>query len=253
MPSIFACLHFIVTQYTCSLMVLQKRCQENFINFQEFSESRFVGSEKDIYLLKILKLQHKLVWDYKQGKLISYFLNNASKICLNGLKKFKEHWNWACFSAQRIFHLSSNLHTSCFSAFNVFSLLISRASRTFFLYMFDITGIVLGWIQLSCPWHSLVCSIAPDDSQLLFMLSCWCSIHHVNTIFFDSLMYVPLHEQSNWYTSWWLLGSSFGLFWQRMPCKLLLDLKVISLLTFLNSFLIVDSKLGTHGVSFELL
>ena len=41
--------------------------------------SRFGGSEKDQYLLKIMKWQHKLVRDYKWRILVSYFLNNAAK------------------------------------------------------------------------------------------------------------------------------------------------------------------------------
>ena len=100
--------------------------------------------------------------------------------------------------------------------FNGFSLFISRASGTFLLNMFDI---VLGWIQLNWLLHSLVCSVAPDDSQLLFVLSCRCSMQLVNTFFFDLLIYLPLHEQSNWYTPGWLLSGSFGLFWHRMLYK----------------------------------
>ena len=42
--------------------------------------------KKDRYFLKILKWQHKLVRDYKRGKLVSYFLNNVAKTCLYGLK-----------------------------------------------------------------------------------------------------------------------------------------------------------------------
>ena len=105
------------------------------------------------------------------------------------------------------------------------------------------------WIV--CLWHSLVCSVAPDDSQLPFMLSCWCWMQLVSTFFFDSPIYLPLHEQSNWYTPGWLLGNSFGLFWHRMLCKFLPD--VMSLYTILNSFLIFDAILGTHRIFFELV
>ena len=66
--------------------VLQKPCQENFRKFQEFGKSRFGSSEKDCYFFKILKWQHKLVWEYKGGKLVSYFVNNAAKTCLYELK-----------------------------------------------------------------------------------------------------------------------------------------------------------------------
>ena len=122
--------------------------------------------------------------------------------------------------------------------FNVFSLLISRASRAFLLYMFYIIAIIVGWIQLNCPWRSMVYSVTPDDSHLCFMLSCWCSMQRVNTFFFDSPIYLPLHEQFNWYTPGWLLGSILGLFWHKMLCKFLRDVKVMSLFTFLNYFLI---------------
>ena len=67
-------------------MVLQKPCLENFGKFQEFGEIRFDGSEKDRCFLKILKWQHKLVWDHKRRKLVSCFLNNAAKTCLYELK-----------------------------------------------------------------------------------------------------------------------------------------------------------------------
>ena len=35
---------------------------------------------------KIPKWQYKLVRDYKRGKLVSYFVNNAAKTCSYGLK-----------------------------------------------------------------------------------------------------------------------------------------------------------------------
>ena len=77
----------------------------------------------------------------------------------------------------------------------------------------------------------------------------------VNIFFFDFPIYLLLYEQSNWYISGWLLGSSFGLFWHTMLCKFLADVKVmsLSLFTFLNSFLIFDPMLGTHGIFFEFV
>ena len=39
--------------------------------FQGFSKCRFGGSEKDRYFLEIPKRQHKLIREYKQGKLAS--------------------------------------------------------------------------------------------------------------------------------------------------------------------------------------
>ena len=41
--------------------------------FQAFGESKFGGSKTDRQFLKIPKWQHKLVWEYEQGKLVSYF------------------------------------------------------------------------------------------------------------------------------------------------------------------------------------
>ena len=66
--------------------VLQKPCQGNFWKFQGLGKSRFGCFEKDCYFLKIPKWQHEFVRNFKRGKLISYFLNNAAKTCLCGLK-----------------------------------------------------------------------------------------------------------------------------------------------------------------------
>ena len=100
-------------------MILQKPCQENFEKFQEYSESKFGSSEKDRYFLKILKWQHKLVRDYKRGMLVSYFLNNAAKTCLYGLKISENIEIEHIFQSKAFFHLSGNLHTSCFSVFKL--------------------------------------------------------------------------------------------------------------------------------------
>ena len=100
------------------IYVLQKPCQENFGKFQESGESRFGSSEKDRYLLKILKWQHKLVQDYKQGKLVSYFLNNATKACLHGLNISENIEIEHIFQSKTFFHLTGNLNTSRSSAFN---------------------------------------------------------------------------------------------------------------------------------------
>ena len=83
MPSIFVFNSTPLLRITFA--VLQKPCQGNFGKFQGSGESRFVGSEKDRYFLKIQKWQNKLVRDYKRGNLVSYFVNNAVKICLYGL------------------------------------------------------------------------------------------------------------------------------------------------------------------------
>ena len=65
---------------------LQKPCQGYFGKFQGSGESRFGGSEKIRYFLKIPKWQDKLVRNYKRGKLVSYFLNDGAKTCLYGVK-----------------------------------------------------------------------------------------------------------------------------------------------------------------------
>ena len=65
---------------SCSLTETMPR------KFKGSDKSRFGGSEKKNYFLNIPKWQHKLVWEYKAGKLVSYFLNNAGKKCLYGLK-----------------------------------------------------------------------------------------------------------------------------------------------------------------------
>ena len=100
------------------IYALQKPCQENFGKFQESGESRFGGPEKDRNFLKILKWQHKLDRDYKQGKLVSYFLNNAAKTCLHGLKISENIEIEHIFQSKAFFHLSGNLNTSRSSAFN---------------------------------------------------------------------------------------------------------------------------------------
>ena len=97
---------------------LRKPCQRNFGKFQGSGESRFGGSEKDRYFFKIPKQLHKIFRHYKQGKSVSYFLNNTAKICLYGLKLSENIEIEHVFLSKAFFHLSSNLHTSCLSAFN---------------------------------------------------------------------------------------------------------------------------------------
>ena len=83
MPSIFV--YTSTSLLGITFAVLQKPCQGNFGKFQGSGESRSGGSEKDRYFLNIQKWQNKLVRDYKRGNLVSYFVNNAVKICLYGL------------------------------------------------------------------------------------------------------------------------------------------------------------------------
>ena len=97
--------------------VLQKPCQGNFGTFQRSGESRFGGSIKDRSFLKIPKWQHEHARYYKRGKLLFYFLHSAAKICLYGLKISANIEIGHSFQSRTLFHLSSNLHTSCLSAF----------------------------------------------------------------------------------------------------------------------------------------
>ena len=117
-------LSLLVTSLWCITSALQKPCHGNFRKFQGSGKSRFGGSERDRYFLKIPKWWHKLVRNDKRGKLVSYFLNNAAKTWLYGLKISEnieiDHFFWS----KSFFHLASNLLTSCFSAFKHTSLLI---------------------------------------------------------------------------------------------------------------------------------
>ena len=67
--------------------------------------------------MTIPKWQHKLARYDKRGKLVSYFLNNGAKKCLYGLKISENIEIGHFFQSRTFLHLSSNLHTSCLSAF----------------------------------------------------------------------------------------------------------------------------------------
>ena len=113
---------------------------------------------------------------------------------------------------------------------------------------------VFGCSQSNWPCHSFVYFVDPDDSHFRLILSCWCSMHHVRTPFFDSPIYFPLHEHSNWYTPGWLSGSSSGLlFWQRICCRSFPDVKAISSLIFLNSRFIFRLMFGIQDNFFRFL
>ena len=115
LPSLLVFVSLCLTHY---IVVLRKLCQGNFGKFQGSEESRFSGSENDRYVLKIPKWQQKLDRDYKRGKFVFYFLNNAAKTCLYGLKISESIEIEHVFESKAFFHLSNNLHTSCLSAFN---------------------------------------------------------------------------------------------------------------------------------------
>ena len=88
-------------------------------NFQGFGECRFGGSEKDRYFLKIPKWQLKLIGKYKRGKLASYFLDNAVKICYHGLKLLENIEIKRVFKSKSFFHHINFLHTNCLSPIKV--------------------------------------------------------------------------------------------------------------------------------------
>ena len=98
----------------------QKPCEGNFGKFQESVQSRFGGSEKDCYFLKIPKWQHRLVRNYKRGMLVSNILNKGPKTCLYGLKLSENIEIEHVFQFKAFFYITSNLHTSCFSALTFF-------------------------------------------------------------------------------------------------------------------------------------
>ena len=50
-------------------------------------------------------------------------------------------------------------------------------------------------VELPMAFLCMFCK--PRWFPFSFMLSCWCSIHRVRTLFFDSSIYFPLHELSN--------------------------------------------------------
>ena len=130
----------------------------------------------------------------------------------------------------------------------VLSLFISSALRIFLSYTYGEMHNVFGWRQSSCPWHSFICSVAPDDSHFPLILSCSYSLHRVSILFFDSPMYFPLHEQSNWYTPGWQFGGGLGLFfWQRICCIFFSEVKAISFPIFLNSSFTFGLMFGIQG------
>ena len=69
--------------------------------------------------MKIPKWQHKLVRDYKREKLVSYFLNNAAKTCLYGLKT-SENIKIEHIFQPKIFFISLAISTQVASDDDVF-------------------------------------------------------------------------------------------------------------------------------------
>ena len=95
-----------------AVAVLQKPCQGKF---QRSGKSRFGSSERNCYFLKIPKWQHKPVREYKQRKLVSYFLNNAAKTFSYGLKN-SENFQIKLFFSLKYFFISVTFSTQFASA-----------------------------------------------------------------------------------------------------------------------------------------
>ena len=136
MPSIFACLPVFTSFLRIVFADIQKPCQGNFGKFQESGESRFGSSEKDRYFLKISKWHHKLVQNYKRGKLVSNFLNDAGKTSLYGLKISENIEIEHVFQSKAFLHLSSNLHISCLNAFTY-----SKKLQPLNIFLISVNGI----------------------------------------------------------------------------------------------------------------
>ena len=82
MLSIFGCLGFSLT-----FAVIQKPCEGSF---RDPARVGFAFLKQIVIFLKSPKWQHKLVREYKRGKLILYFLNNAAK-AFKWAKNLREH------------------------------------------------------------------------------------------------------------------------------------------------------------------
>ena len=97
----------------------EKRCQGNFGKFQRLRESRFDGFEKDRQFLKIQNGSINLlgITSEESWFLISYIM--LLKDVYMGWKVRRTLKLSMSFSLEYFFHLNSNLHTSCLSAFNV--------------------------------------------------------------------------------------------------------------------------------------
>ena len=89
--------------------------------------------------------------------------------------------------------LFNTLMVLSYSAF-VSKLFNSYNSRILRSCMLGNFAIIFGCSQLNCPLQSLECSVAPNASHFLFMLSSWCSIDPVSTRFFISPMYFPRND-----------------------------------------------------------
>ena len=110
---VFTSLH----SYTLHVQSYRNHVKEISENFKDPVTVGLAVLKKIVIFLKIPKCQDKLVLDYKRGKLVSCFLNNAAKKCLYGPKISENIEIEHVFHSKAFFHLSSYLHASCLSAF----------------------------------------------------------------------------------------------------------------------------------------
>ena len=108
----------VTSLFHITFAVSKKPFQGKSWKFQGSGNSRFGGSGKVRYFIKIPKWQQKLVWNYKRVKLVFYFLKNGAKTCLYGLKISENIEIKHVFQFKAFFHITSSLHTTCFNAFN---------------------------------------------------------------------------------------------------------------------------------------
>ena len=106
MPSIFVFAFIYISLCRITLAILQKPCQGNFRKFQRSGKNSLAVLKKQRWILKISKWQHKLARYYKRGKLVSYFLNNAAKTRLYGLKISEDIEIGYFFQSRVFFHLT---------------------------------------------------------------------------------------------------------------------------------------------------
>ena len=102
--------------------------------------------------------------------------------------------------------------------------------------------------QSKCPWHSFMCSVAPENDQLPLMLSCWCSIDVLMIFFFVSSLYTDPHEHFNSNIPGQLFDINLSLFYIKYYLYVRTRLKRYFKFKFSISFLIFGPIFGTQGM-----
>ena len=121
----------------CSLLLLLTISPQRVTSFSEYSRRAFhlcLSSSHLSYACSLIETvprkfqgfgewslnlwQHKLIREYKRGKLASYFLDNTAKTCSYWLKFSENIEIKHVFQLKSFFHHSKFLQTSFHSAFN---------------------------------------------------------------------------------------------------------------------------------------